>query len=579
MTKTSTATLTSAAEDFRRARRQAAAQQIMARLTGRSAELLSFDEVQQRLRLGDGVNRGRQEIPLEAIVGSVGRYNDFTRSFLPRQDSDQERWARVKQAMSRSRGVPPIEVYQIGQVYFVLDGNHRVSVARQMGASHIEAYVILFDTKVTLTPNDNADDVIIKAEYADFLEKTHFDRIRPEANLQVTVPGQYWELETHLEAHRFWLSQTEQREVTLEEAAAHWYDQLYRPVIEGMQELGLLRDFPNRTETDLYLWLFQHRAVLKEKLGWQVDLEAAASDLAGKHRAGPYGDAARPEGKLRQVLSLGPRQSGAAPGEWRQEQQNERPSERLFADILVPITGESGGWDALELALKVARQEQSRILGLHLVPTVAQKESQPVRTLKAEFEWRCQAAGIPGELAIDTGKVVAKICERARWADLIVMYPANPPGSKLVSRLTSGSRNVIFGSCRPVLTVPGPAARLERLLLAYDGSPKAREGLYVAAYLAGRWGGWLVVTTVVETKADTNKLAEAHHYLAARGVTATYVPGQGDVAESILSTAAQQASDLIIMGGYGIRAYREAILGSKVDRILREAKRPVLICR
>jgi nucleotide-binding universal stress UspA family protein len=116
-------------------------------------------------------------------------------------------------------------------------------------------------------------------------------------------------------------------------------------------------------------------------------------------------------------------------------------------------------------------------------------------------------------------------------------------------------------------------------LLAYDGSPKAREGLYVAAYLAGQWGGWLVVTTVVETETDTNKLAEAHRYLAARGVTATYVPGQGDVAESILSTATQQASDLIIMGGYGIRAYREAILGSKVDRILREAKRPVLVCR
>jgi nucleotide-binding universal stress UspA family protein len=159
------------------------------------------------------------------------------------------------------------------------------------------------------------------------------------------------------------------------------------------------------------------------------------------------------------------------------------------------------------------------------------------------------------------------------------MYPANPPGSKLASRLTSGSRNVIYGSCRPVLTVPGPAARLERVLLAYDGSPKAQEGLYVAAYLAGRWGVWLVVTTIIETEADTGKLAEARRYLASHEVTATYVPGQGDVTEAILRIATQQASDLIIIGGYGVRAYREAILGSKVDRILREAKRPVLICR
>lgn len=575
MPRTSMSTLAAAAEDFRRARRQAAAQQVMARLTGRSTELLSFDEVQQKLRLGNCTDRGRQEIPLEAIVGSVGRYNDFTRSFLPRQDSDQERWARVKEGMSRSRGLPPIEVYQIGQVYFVLDGNHRVSVARQMGASHIEAYVIHFDTKVALNPTDDTDALIVKAEYADFLEKTHFDRVRPDANLQVTAPGQYWELETHLEAHRFWLSQAEQREVTLAEAAGHWYDHIYRPVIQCMQELGLLRDFPNRTETDLYLWLFQHRAILKEKLGWQVDLEAAASHLAGQHSAKPARGVARLEGELPQPLTHAPLQNGPTSGWRQQEQQNER----LFADILVPITGESGGWDALELALQVARHERSRILGLHLVSTTAQKESQAVRALKAEFQWRCQAAGIPGELALDTGKVVAKICERARWADLIVMYPANPPGSKLASRLTSGSRNVIYGSCRPVLTVPGPVARLDRVLLAYDGSPKAREGLYVAAYLAGQWGVWLVVTTVIETEADTGKLAEARRYLASRGVTATYVPNQGDVAEAILKTAVQQDSDLIIIGGYGVRAYREAILGSKVDRILREAKRPLLVCR
>jgi hypothetical protein len=82
-----------------------------------------------------------------------------------------------------------------------------------------------------------------------------------------------------------------------------------------------------------------------------------------------------------------------------------------------------------------------------------------------------------------------------------------------MSRLTSGSRNVIYGSCRPVLTVPDPATRPERLLLAYDGSPKAHEGLYVAAYMASQWGAWLAVMAVIETEAKTNKLAEAQSYL------------------------------------------------------------------
>ena len=105
--------------------------------------------------------------------------------------------------MTSPTGVPPIDVYQIGDSYFVMDGNHRVSVARQMGATYIEAYVTECRTRVPLSPDDDPNDLIVKAEYADFLENTKLDQIRPEVDLQVTTPGQYWELETHIEAHRF----------------------------------------------------------------------------------------------------------------------------------------------------------------------------------------------------------------------------------------------------------------------------------------------------------------------------------------------------------------------------------------
>lgn len=131
----------SAIEDFRRARRRVAMRDLIARITGTSTELLSYEDVRQKLKGQLIGRRTLRDIPLDAIVGSVGRYGDFTRDFLPRHDSDAARWVGVRRAIEGAVGVPPIEVYQIGAAYFVLDGNHRVSVARETGSTHIQAYV------------------------------------------------------------------------------------------------------------------------------------------------------------------------------------------------------------------------------------------------------------------------------------------------------------------------------------------------------------------------------------------------------------------------------------------------------
>ncbi len=166
-----------AVQDFREARRQAVREQLMAHLTGKAADLLSYDEVREKLKARGSKPLGLKDIPLDAIVGSVGRYADFTRSFLPKVDSDRERWARVQVANADLTGLPPIEAYQIGEAYFVRDGNHRVSVARQLGAPTIQAYVTEIETRVPLTADVQPDDLILKAEYADFLEKTRLDEI------------------------------------------------------------------------------------------------------------------------------------------------------------------------------------------------------------------------------------------------------------------------------------------------------------------------------------------------------------------------------------------------------------------
>jgi hypothetical protein len=296
MTLLSTGSLT---EDFQRARRQAALEDMLARLTGKSAALLCYPEVREQLQVGVTCPGVLKDIPLNAIVGSVDRCFDFTRSFLPRHAIDQQRWTMVKQSRHKW---PPIKVYQVGQVYFVQDGHHRVSVAQRLGFSHIEAYVIEVDTKVTLSPEDQPDDLIVKAEYADFLEHTHLDALRPEVTLGVSVPGQYRLLEEHIEACRRLMASERGKEVAYEEAVKHWYDRVYRPVAEAIRDQGILEEFPGRTETDLYLWLSEHRTALERELGWQVDLEAAATGLAAQFGSRPQHIVARMINKVSKAI-------------------------------------------------------------------------------------------------------------------------------------------------------------------------------------------------------------------------------------------------------------------------------------
>jgi len=579
MPEPSNALRTGAVYDFRQARRQAAIQEILARLTGHSIDLLSFEDIREKLEIRGGTFRGLHEIPLDAIVGSVGRYKEFTRTFLPRQDRNVERWAGVRAATLDLSGLPPIEVYQIGEVYFVLDGNHRVSVARNLGATHIQAYVVEFETKVPLSPDDQPDDIIIKAEYANFLERTRLDDLRPGAGMRVTAPGRYRELETDIEAHRFLLGQNQDREIPWAEAVCHWYDNVYLPVISAIRTHGILHEFPGRTETDLYLWLIRHRAALEKRLGWHIDTGKAASDLAATYSPKAQRIVSRVEGKLVDALLPASLDTGPPPGQWRRGRLAARPDDRLFTDIMVTVSQEPYSWQAFEQAQIIARREGGRLLGLYVVSSDDQVESDPTRAIRAEFEQRCQTGGVPGTLSVEVGQIARKIIERGRWVDLVVMRLAHPPGVQPLDRLSSGFWAVLHRCPRPVLAVPGLASNLEPVLLAYDGSPKAQEGLYVAAYLAGQWSIPLVVITVLEKERGQEHLSKAQTYLEAQGVMATFVSKQGPVAETIMTTANEHRCQLIILGGFGAGPVWDVVLGSVVDQVLCESNQPMLICR
>jgi hypothetical protein len=252
-----------ASRHFSKARMQAFWQEVWALLTGKSIDLLRFDEVKQRLRLTDERYLGLREIPLDKIVGSVGRYRDFTRTFLPRTNAVRSRWQRLDALARGPEGFPPIEVYKVGEVYFVIDGNHRVSVARQLGAKTIEAYVTELRTPVPIDENTTEKDLIQKEAYAEFLRRTRLDALRPEAQIILTEPDRYDQLLEHISVHRYFMGIDQQREVSWEEAVASWYDNVYMPLVKLIREYQVLEHFPGRTEADLYVWLIKHQEAMR----------------------------------------------------------------------------------------------------------------------------------------------------------------------------------------------------------------------------------------------------------------------------------------------------------------------------
>ena len=544
-----------AIQDFQSAQQKAAVQEILARVTGRSTELLSYDEVAEKLKLHARMERGVQDIPLDAIVGSVGRNSEFTRTFLPRRGDNQERWARVKAAMQTDDGLPPIEVYKVGEVYFVIDGNHRVSIARQEKFPSIEARVIEFTTEISLTPDVQPDDLIVKAEQAEFLKETRIHDLRPNVDLTVTTPGQYKKILREICAQEFLLERERKELVEFQEAVESWYDHVYIPLAEAIRDRGLLRWFPGKTITDLYVWISEHRAEIEKEIGWQIQSDIAVTDLI-------LAGIVKPE-----------------PGSWRKARTASRYTDHLFMDILVPLSGYAESWDAFDQAVIIAQRENANLHGLHIVETLDDVESSDALGVKARFDQTCREAGIEGNLAIDVGDITLKICERAILTDLIVMKMTNPPAASS-SALVSPFRTIIEKSSRPLLTVPLQASPFKRTLLAYDGTDRAKEALFVATYLAEIWKTELVVFTAQDGKNVTADMQEyVRRYLDIHEVDAEYIVREGGAMESLKQTVDEQSADLVLMGSHSGSIIQQVLIGSTLNYMLRESTVPTFICR
>jgi len=547
----------SALQDFNNARRKASIQEILARLTGKSRELLSYEEVAEKLNLNVRTERGVHDIPLKSIVGSVGRYNEFTRGFLPLKNRDQVRWARVKTIVDDpiSTGLPPIDVYKVGEVYFVLDGNHRVSIAREGGFEFIEAHVIEVKTEIPLTADIQPDDLIIKSEYADFLVQTDFGSLRPGVDLSVTVPGQYEKLQEHIKVHRYFMGIDFQRDIPYQEAVGHWYDTVYTSIIEPVRERGLMRWFPGRTETDVYLWVSEYRADLENELGWSIRPEAAAQNLASQENPG---------------------NNINVTGSWRMAKMIDRYTDRLFGEVLVPITGLEVSWQALEQAILVAEKESSALRGLHIISNREKANGIQIQAIQGRFEQRCREVNVMGSFTAEKGNIPRLVCERALLTDLIVLNTAHPPSPGLHS-LSSGLRLIIRESARPILTVANQISPMDNALLAFDGSAKSREALFVATYLAEKWLTRLKVLTLGNRAAHSVQ-DYARAYLELHEIQADYIVKNGprDIFMKIIQ---DYQINLVVMGGYSGTALKEVVVDSTVNFLLRKSNCSLLICR
>lgn len=562
--------IVSAINDFQRMRRRAALEQILSRLTGRSSDLLSYEEVRRSVGASQQVERGLQDVPLDTIVGSVGRYKDFTRTFLPKESTDEYRWANVKALNLGESGLPPVDLYKIGDAYFVADGNHRVSVAKEMGLASIQAYVTEVMTRVPVGADLEPDDLIIAEQYAHFLGQTELDVLRPGSNLLVTVPGKYQLLLEHIETHHYFMGIDYQKDIAWEEAVGHWYDNVYLPTIRMVRERGIMNDFPKRTDTDFYIWLAENRAVLEKELGWDLSTEEAVDALS---------DSVKPllDRLSNSIWSAIVGEEEPSEVELVQDVVAAVESNQLFADILVSVGESPASWFAFDQSLIVAQKENGRIRGLHYTPLI--KASGPHDEAPHEyFHEKLAEYGVTGRLADESGDWSKIMTRRSAWTDLFVLSLDQPPDGTILTRLTAEWRQILQISQQPVLAVPGQPSPLSKALIAYNGLQRAKEALTIGAYLAIRWHIPLVVTSIGKPEVTAVHLEEAQTFLGHFGLTAEYVAVEGKVDTNLLVTLESHGCDFLIMGGSKSNPLLEMFLGGTVEHVLRNSSLPVMIC-
>lgn len=277
--------------DFDKAYQKAMFSRILSRLKGENNTLLSFDEIMRMLKVKNEVYIGLQCVRIEEIVGSEGRYNDFNKEFLPKRKNLRVRWQRIDEAHYQDIILPPIKLYRLGNAYFVRDGNHRVSVAKEQGREFIDAEVTEIKTSIPVTADMTCKDlvrIVVEHERQSFLDFTKLDQFRDVSMLWFTESGRYDLILQHIHGHQYYMGIEQNRPISFEEAEKDWYDKIFMPIIEEISKEKINSRFPGRTEADLYLWIVLHWDDLKRRYGENVQIKDAVKSYNENYGENPF---------------------------------------------------------------------------------------------------------------------------------------------------------------------------------------------------------------------------------------------------------------------------------------------------
>jgi hypothetical protein len=291
-------------EDFTKARARGRMQSVLSTLQWKNSDLLSFYEVTALLKPKHETYLGMRTIPIDKIIGSEGRYHDFTLAFYPKKELLRTRWESIDRAHHQYVNLPPISVYKLGDWYFVRDGNHRVSVAKTQGVAFIDAEVVELDSEIPIEPGLTKRQLskrVVSYERERFIELYHPENYLDMEQIEFTAPGMYPEMVNHILVHKYYINQDKTEEISFEEAAKSWFDNVYMPIVREIRHERLLSTFPGHTEGDLYMWIVRHWDNLKNSTGSQdVSIHKAASDYKKRFGKGAF---QRWVDRMKEVLS------------------------------------------------------------------------------------------------------------------------------------------------------------------------------------------------------------------------------------------------------------------------------------
>lgn len=274
--------LPEAESDFARARNKALFNEIQHLLTPEEAAMISLKTVRKVIKTQSETYIGMKVIPINKIVGSEGRYRDFDNQFFPKRSIIKERWEHVDEAVIKDIVLPPIKVYELGGLYFVRDGNHRVSVAKSKGVEFIDAEVVSLQTEIKLSPARTLNGMmkqIISYEKRNFYFETNFGDITDYWVLDFSTAGQYDVIYNHILTHKYFINQNQTEEIPMEDAILSWFNNVYLPVVTTIQKYKIMKYFRKNTVSDLYVWIITFYDELKKKFGDGLPLDQIVNDI------------------------------------------------------------------------------------------------------------------------------------------------------------------------------------------------------------------------------------------------------------------------------------------------------------